>query len=272
MNKGMWLKTLKIRKRLVVVAYPVAALLGFLLLWEVVVRVLQLPAYLVPAPVDIVRQIYLEADYLLEHTWVTTLEAFLGLVAGTVGGFLLAIIITWSKPLERTVLPLTVFVKAMPKVAIAPLLVIWFGFGMLPKVIVTFLMCFFPIVINTIAGLAFVEPAMLDLINSMKPTKWQVFTKVRIPNSLPYFFAGFKLAAVLALIGAVVGEFVGADAGLGRLILIAQSRMNTSLVFAIIIVLTFIGVAFFYIALWLESIALPWKPPEEEAKTLTTGA
>lgn len=272
-NTGMRMKILRYKEPFLTVAYPLAALLGFVILWELSVRFFEIPSYLLPLPVNIVKEIFSEAGLLLEHGWITTLEALLGLIAGAVLGVITAMIIVWSKALGRTVMPLVVLTKAFPKVAIAPLLVIWFGFGIFPKIFVTFLICYFPIVINVVAGLISVDSELLDLGKSMSATKLQIFTKVRIPNSLPYFFTGLKLASVLALIGAIVGEFVGGDAGLGFIILIANERMNTSLLFACVIVLTGIGLSFFYIATGIESASIPWKPAsEDEGKTLTETA
>ena len=267
------MRLLRFKEPFLAVAFPLAALLVFVIVWEVVVRFVGIPSYILPLPVNIVKEIYFEAGLLLEHSWITALEAFLGLVAGAALGIITAMIIVWSKMLGRTVLPLVVLTKAFPKVAIAPLLVIWFGFGIFPKIFVTFLICYFPIVINVVAGLISVDSELIDLGKSMSASKMQIFTKVRIPNSLPYFFTGLKLASVLALIGAIVGEFVGGDAGLGFLILVANERMNTSLFFACVVILTAIGLSFFYIATGLENVAVPWKPTiEDEGKTLTETA
>jgi NitT/TauT family transport system permease protein len=170
----------------------------------------------------------------------------------------LAIAITSSERFDRFVMPTMLFFQVVPKVAIAPLFLVWFGVGALPKVLVAFLISFFPIVIDSAVGLRSMSSEMLDLARSMGASRTQIFTRFRLPTSLPYLFSGLKVAATLAIAGAVVGEFVGADKGLGYLLLVTNSNMETSLMFATLVALTFIGLVFFYSVERLEALLIPW--------------
>jgi NitT/TauT family transport system permease protein len=170
----------------------------------------------------------------------------------------LAIAITSSARFDRFVMPTMLFFQVVPKIAIAPLFLVWFGVGALPKVLVAFLISFFPIVIDAAVGLRSMSSEMNDLARSMGATRMQVFLRFRLPTSLPYLFSGLKVAATLAIAGAVVGEFVGADKGLGYLLLVTNSNMETALMFATILALTIIGLVFFYLVEFLEKLAIPW--------------
>ena len=188
----------------------------------------------------------------------------IGVIA--LAGFLLALIIAipvsvavvWWKPVEKTVLPLMVFLQTVPKVAIAPLFIIWFGFGYFPKILISLLLAYFPIVIEMITGLRDIEPEVLDLAKSMSAKPVQTFIKIRIPNSLPYMFAGLKLGAVFALVGAVIGEFMGSMKGLGFLVMYANDRMDTTLTFAVLVVLLLLGKLTFSVVEWAEKYAISW--------------
>jgi NitT/TauT family transport system permease protein len=155
-------------------------------------------------------------------------------------------------------MPTLLFFQVVPKVAVAPLFLVWFGVGATPKILVAFLISFFPIVIDAAVGLRSMTPEMGDLARSMGSTRMQIFTRFRLPTSLPYLFSGLKVAATLAIAGAVVGEFVGADRGLGYLLLVTNSNMETSLMFATIVALTIIGLAFFYVVEFVETLLIPW--------------
>jgi NitT/TauT family transport system permease protein len=170
----------------------------------------------------------------------------------------LAIAITSSRRFNELVMPTMLFFQIVPKVAIAPLFLVWFGVGATPKILVAFLISFFPIVIDAAVGLRSMSPEMGDLAKSMGATRLQIFTQFRLPTSLPYLFSGLKVAATLAIAGTVVGEFVGADKGLGYLLLVTNSNMQTSLMFATIVALTIIGLVFYYLVERLESFLIPW--------------
>lgn len=252
-------------------SYPMGGVIVLLILWAAAIYFLNIPAYILPYPWEVMKELFSKWGYLLTHTWVTAYEALVGFALAVVIGFSVAVLIVWSRVIERTLMPLLIFLQAMPKVAVAPLFVIWFGFGALPKILVTVLICFFPIVINSAVGMASVDNEMLDLIKSMAAKKRQVFTKVRIPNSLPFFFTSLQISIVLALVGAIVGEFVGADAGLGYLIQVANANLQTKLLFSCIVILVLMGAVFFYAISGVERLIMPWKPPgEDTGRTVIT--
>ena len=249
---------------------PIAGVLVFLAIWQVGVMVYQVPAYLLPAPTVIARTFVDEFPRLLYHGWITTYE-MLGGYALAVGIALpLALAITSSKRFDEFVMPTMLFFQVVPKVAVAPLFLVWFGIGTTPKVLVAFLISFFPIVIDAAVGLRSMSPEMNDLARSMGATRMQVFTRFRLPTSLPYLFSGLKVAATLAIAGAVVGEFVGADKGLGYLLLTTNSNMETALMFATIVALTIIGLAFFYLVEFIESLLIPWHVTHRTREELAT--
>jgi len=237
---------------------PLAGILVFLAIWELAVAVLKVPAYLLPPPTAIIRVFIDEFAKIAFHGWVTTYEMLLGYALAVGIGIPLAIAITSSERFDRFVMPQMLFFQVVPKVAIAPLFLVWFGVGALPKVLVAFLISFFPIVIDAAVGLRSMSGEMRDLARSMGASRLQVFAQFRLPTSLPYLFSGLKVAATLAVAGAVVGEFVGADKGLGYLLLVTNSNLETALMFAALFALTFIGLAFFYAVEFLEALLIPW--------------
>src|SRR6202165_5568078 len=237
---------------------PIAGVLVFLAAWQIGVMVYKVPSYLLPAPTEIAQTFVSEFPRLLQHGGVTTYEMLLGYSMAVAIAVPLAVAITSSKPFDDFVMPTMLFFQVVPKVAIAPLFLVWFGVGTTPKVLVAFLISFFPIVIDAAAGLRSMSPEMTDLARSMGASRLQVFARFRLPTSLPYLFSGLKVAATLAVAGAVVGEFVGADKGLGYLLLVTNSNMETALMFATIVALTIIGLAFFYAVELLEAFLIPW--------------
>jgi len=237
---------------------PIAGDLVFLAAWQIGVMVYKVPAYLLPAPTEIAQTFVNEFPRLLQHGWVTTYEMLLGYAMAVAIAVPLAVAITSSKPFDDFVMPTMLFFQVVPKVAIAPLFLVWFGVGTTPKVLVAFLISFFPIVIDAAVGLRSMSPEMTDLARSMGASRLQIFAQFRLPTSLPYLFSGLKVAATLAIAGAVVGEFVGADKGLGYLLLVTNSNMETSLMFATIVALTIIGLAFFYAVEFVEALLIPW--------------
>lgn len=235
-----------------------AGVLVFLLIWQVGVAVAKVPAYLLPAPSEIFLTFVDNLPKLLTHGWTTTYEMLLGYAMAVVIAIPLAIAMTSSRRFDEFVTPTMLFFQVVPKVAIAPLFLVWFGVGMTPKIYVAFLISFFPIVIDTAVGLRSMSSEMTDLARSMGASRLQVFSQFRLPTSLPYLFSGLKVAATLAVAGAVVGEYVGADKGLGYLLLVTNSNMQTALMFATIVALTFIGLVFFYLVEFIESLLIPW--------------
>jgi NitT/TauT family transport system permease protein len=237
---------------------PFVGVAAFLVIWQIGVIVFRAPAYLLPPPSAIFHVIVDEFPRLLEHGWVTLYEMLLGYGLAVLVAVPLAIAITASQRFDRFVMPTLLFFQVVPKVAIAPLFLVWFGVGALPKVLVAFLISFFPIVIDAAVGLRSMSTEMNDLARSMGATRMQVFAQFRLPTSLPYLFSGLKVAATLAVAGAVVGEFVGADKGLGYLLLVTNSNLETALMFATIVALTIIGLVFFYLVEFLEALLIPW--------------
>jgi NitT/TauT family transport system permease protein len=244
----------RIRHRLM----PFIGILTFLLVWQILATVLNVPTYLLPKPTEVLQSIIANFPSLTRNGWITTYEMIFGYLMAVFIAVPLAIAITSSATFDRLILPILLFFQTVPKIAIAPLFLIWFGVGTTPKVMVAFLMSFFPIIIDTSIGLRSISPEMVDLARSMGASNGQIFMRFRLPTSLPYLFSGLKVAATLAVVGAVVGEFVGADRGLGYLLLVANSNLQTALNFATIVALTSIGLVLFYIIEMLETLLIPW--------------
>ena len=244
--------------RLITRLTPFLGILVFLVVWEVGVWVSKAPAYLLPGPIEIFQTFIKEFPRLAFHGWVTLYEMLAGYALAVAVAIPLAIAITSSERFDRFAMPTLLFFQVVPKVAVAPLFLVWFGVGALPKVLVAFLISFFPIVIDAAVGLRSMSAEMRDLARSMGATRMQVFARFRLPTSLPYLFSGLKVAATLAVAGAVVGEFVGADKGLGYLLLVTNSNLETALMFATLFALTIIGLLFFYAVELLEALLIPW--------------
>ena len=239
------------------ILYPLAVALGVLAAWEAGTRLLGVPTFLLPPPSAVAGSLRANASLLLFHGWVTTVEIVLGYMLSIAIGVPLALAIFLWPIFSRSVLPLLISSQAMPKVAVAPLLLVWFGFGLLPKVLIAFLIAFFPIVISTAVGLSTIEPEKIYLARSMGFGSVATFCKIRLPNALPEVFGGLKISITLAVVGAVVGEFVGGDAGLGYLLMVANGSMDTQLLFAGIIALTILGVALFLLVELAERLVIP---------------
>ncbi len=245
------------RDRISALLYPVATLAAVLVLWEAATRLLSIPVFLLPPPSIIAVAMHTHAAVLAKESMETTLEIVLGFGLSIAVGVPLALAIFLWPPFARTVYPLLVSSQAVPKVAVAPLFLVWFGFGLLPKVLIAFLVAFFPIVINTAMGLASIEREKIYLAQSMGLGRLATFFKIQLPNALPSIFAGLKISITLAVVGAVVGEFVAGQAGLGYLLLLANGNMDTALLFAGIVALTVLGVVFFALIGLVERMVLP---------------
>jgi NitT/TauT family transport system permease protein len=237
---------------------PLIGILAFLLAWQLFVILWKVPPYLLPTPTTIANTFVTQFSELLHHGWITVYEMLLGYALAVIVAIPLAITITSSRRFNELVMPTMLFFQIVPKVAVAPLFLVWFGVGAMPKVLLAFLISFFPIVIDAAVGLRSMPPEMGDLAHSMGATRLQAFTRFRLPTSLPYLFSGLKVAATLAIAGTVVGEFVGADKGLGYLLLVTNSNMQTSLMFATIVALTIIGLVFYYMVELIERLLIPW--------------
>jgi NitT/TauT family transport system permease protein len=257
-KKGTEQKTESMGLRVLKKLTPIAGVIVFLIVWQVGVIIAKFPPYLLPPPTLIFEQFVKELPKLLTHSWVTIYEMLFGYALAVGVAVPLAIAITTWRRFDEFITPTLLFFQTVPKIAIAPLFLVWFGVGPTPKVLVAFLISFFPIVIDTAVGLRSITPEMVDLARSMGASQLQIFSQFRLPTSLPYLFSGLKVAATLAVAGAVVGEFVGADKGLGYLLLVTNSNMQTALMFAVIVALTVIGLVFFYAIEFLESLLIPW--------------
>jgi NitT/TauT family transport system permease protein len=245
------------RERIGAFVYPAGMLVALLVLWEAATRAFAIPAYLVPAPSAILRSMDTNSAVLIKESIGTTFEILLGFALSVAVGVPLALAIYLWRPFARAVYPVLVSSQAVPKVAVAPLFLVWFGFGLLPKVLIAFLIAFFPVVINTAMGLASLEREKIYLAQSMGFGPVATFFKIQLPNAMPSIFAGLKISITFAVVGAVVGEFVGGQGGLGYLLLIANGNMDTALLFAGIVALTLLGVVLFALIGLMERLVLP---------------
>ena len=237
-------------------ALSLAFILIVLVGWEFLVRTLNVADYILPPPSRVFVRLAAARHTLLGHALVTLQEALWGFVLGAGAGTMCAVAMARSRTVERMLYPIVISSQTFPKEALAPVFVVWFGFGILPKIIIAGLISFFPVVVNTTRGLLSVNPLILDLMRALSANQRQIFLKIRLPNAIPYLFAALKMCITLSVIGAVVGEFVGASAGLGHLIRLANSELATDLMFAAIIVLGAMGTVLFLIVEGLEKTIL----------------
>ncbi len=239
-------------------AWTILSFVLIIALWDLVVRVFHLPTYLVPSPATVMGAGLEQWPLLLEQSLWTSGAILAGYLAAVLVAVPLGMLIVASPLLERLLYPPMVATQSIPKIALAPLFVVWFGFGIWPKVSVAFLIAFFPIVVDTIVGLRGIDPAMIQLARSMGAPRWRMFLKLRLPHALPSIFGGLKVASTLAVVGALTGEFIGSDRGLGYVLVQASGQLNTPLLFATLVVLSVIAMAFFYAIEVLERVCVPW--------------
>src|SRR5256714_6479693 len=213
--------------------------------WYLFVKLGDVPKFVMPSPAQTVKAL-LQPNYdWWRNIAVTGTEIFAGYFLALVVGVALALAFTWSRILEAFFMPLLVSLNMIPKVALGPLIIVWFKYGIFPNTIMAFSICVFPILLTTARGLREIEPELLDLVRSLKGSKWQIFTKIQLPGALPYIFSGMKVAAILAVAGAIVGEFLGSDKGLGYLMLQVQVTLDTAAMFMAVILITLIGVVLY---------------------------
>ena len=248
---------------------PVLFLLLLVLLWDVVIRVFRIPPYQVPTPWDVLVTLYQQGPELLAQAWPTTVATLWGFVLSAAFGIPIAMMIAASRTVEDYVYPLLVFSQSIPKVAIAPLFVVWFGFGLLPKVISAFLLGFFPVVVSAVQGFKSVDPDMLDLARAMEANRLQIFRMVSLPHALPAIFAGLKVSITLAVVGAVVGEFVGSNSGIGFVLQRSIGNFELPTMFAALVVLALIGVLLFWVIDLIERFAVPWHASQRQNLAFT---
>lgn len=238
---------------------PVALLVLAVALWEVVVRLTSTPVWFLPPPSAVVGTLVRNWQLIGGNTLVTLEEVLVGFGLSFVFGVAVAVAIAYSPIVERAIYPLVIASQAVPIIALAPILLIWFGYGLTPKVIVVILICFFPIAVNTVDGLRAADPELVDLLRSMGAGSWASFRTVRLPAALPYLFSGTRIAAAVSVIGALIGEWVGSSAGLGYFMIRSASQFNTARVFAAVLVSAVLGVLLFVAVALLERWLLPWQ-------------
>jgi NitT/TauT family transport system permease protein len=248
--------------RLSGIGWPLAMILGAAAFWEILVRGLNIPKWLLPALSAVLLRIGQDAAYIGFHAGYTLYVIVSGFLTAIAVGVPIALMIASWRFAEKAFYPLLVFSQTVPKIAIAPLFAIWLGMSSLPHILITLLISFFPIVIDTVAGLKSLPLEMVHLSQSMGATRWQMFSKIRLPFALPFLFAGLKVAITLAVVGAIVGEWVGSEKGLGYVLLLANGQLDTALAFAVILILSAMGMGLFFVVWLLEKVLISWHVSE----------
>ncbi len=243
---------------------PLIFLMLLVVGWDLAIRIFHIPPYQVPAPKDVVIVLWQDWPMLLAEAWPTTVATVEGFILSALFGIPMAMLIVGSRTVESYVYPLLVFSQSIPKIAIAPLFVVWFGFGMMPKVLSAFLLGFFPVVVSAVQGFKSVEPDMLDLARAMEANRLQIFRIIRLPHALPAIFSGLKVSVTLAVVGAVVGEFVGSNSGLGFVLQRSIGNFELPTMFAALVLLSLIGVILFWIVDMIERLAIPWHASQRQ--------
>lgn len=235
---------------------PVLAHVAALVIWQVAAMTLKVPEYILPSPLKILGTLATPTYGWVSNTMVTAIEIFGGYALGVVGGVGLAMVFAWSPAVGIAVMPLLVTLNMIPKVALGPLFVAWFSFGILPNMLIVFSICFFPILLTTNRGLREVDPDLLNLVKSLRGTHWQLFRKIQLPGALPYIFSGMKVSAILAVAGAIVGEFIASERGLGYLMIQVQSSLDTAAMLMAVAILTLIGMSLYIVVLVIEQLVI----------------
>ena len=238
---------------------PFFLLMSGLVFWEFCVRFYQIPHYILPAPILIFTELIKKRTLLLSHTLVTLQEMLIGFTLAIAIAIPIAILMFQFSILEYAFYPFIVGSQSVPVFAVAPLLILWFGYGIFSKVVMTAVIVFFPITLNTLDGLKSADPDVVNMFRILKANRWQILRKVNFPAALPFIFSGAKIGISISTIGAVIGEWVGSKAGLGYLMLHSNSQMQIALVFAAIVCLTAMGLVLLAIMTFLEKIVMPWK-------------
>jgi len=238
---------------------------GGVLLWEAIVRVFRVPSFLAPAPTAVAASLAggIRTHLYVEHFGVTLYEALAGFLIAAASGIVIGAVIAQFRLVERTLYPYLVALQTMPKIAIAPLIVVWFGFDTSSKVVIAATVAFFPVLVNVVVGLKTIDAGKLELMRSLRATRWQTFRLVQFPNALPFVFAGLDVAVVFSVLGAIVGEFVGAQRGLGNLILQFNMTLDIAGVFAVLIMLSLMGVALHLIMQAIQRRIIFWAEPDD---------
>jgi len=258
---GAWLK-----RR----AAPLIVFALLFLAWEFAVHLTGVKEYLLPPPSKVWTEFLKRWPTVMDGAWVTTQEIIAGYLLAIVVSIPLALAVAYSRFVETAIYPVVVFLQIVPKIAIAPLFIIWFGFGFTPKLLLVFLLSFFPIVVASIAGFKSADPDILDFARTTGASGWKMFAKIRLPQALPDIFTGLKVGAALSATAAVVAEFVASDRGLGYLLLQYNGNLDTPMVFAIIVLLSLIGLAVYYVVEIIERITIPWHVSQQPTDVTIT--
>lgn len=241
---------------------PPLVIAGLALVWQASVLIFKIPEYILPTPVSALEHLFLpqpDASYnWILHIRATLLEIVLSFAVTAAAGIVIAVFLAWSDTIRKIVMPAFVFVNSLPVIAVAPLLLLWIGYGLKTNIVVAFLVSFFPVVINAGAGLTEIDEDLLDLVKYLHGTKLQVFLKLRIPNSLPYIFTGLKICSTMCVVGAIVGEFIASDRGLGYIIINSQYTMDSPPIFAGLMLVSLFGACLFWIVCLAERLVMPW--------------
>jgi NitT/TauT family transport system permease protein len=243
-------KTRSVRSVAIILIVHVAVIA----LWQVLVDAFKVPKFVLPSPLDALSTLGSAKYAWVSNTAVTAGEILGGFCLGAFVGVALAVIFTWSRVIALMLLPLFVTLNMIPKVALGPLVIVWFSYGIFPNILIAFSICFFPILLTTARGLSEVEPDLLDLVKSLRGSRWTLFQKIQLPGSLPYVFSGMKVGAILAVAGAIVGEFIASERGLGYLMIQVQSSLDTPAMVMAVVLLTLLGVALYGLVLGLERL------------------
>jgi NitT/TauT family transport system permease protein len=228
--------------------------LAVIILWQILVDAFQVPKFILPSPLATLQTLTSAKYAWPANVLVTAVEILGGFGLGALIGVMLAVIFTWSPLVSLLLLPLFVTLNMIPKVALGPLFIVWFSYGIFPNILIAFSICFFPILLTTARGLSEVESDLLDLVKSLRGSRWTLFRKIQLPGSLPYIFSGMKIGAILAVAGAVVGEFIASERGLGYLMIQVQSSLDTPAMVMAVVLLTLLGVALYGLVLGLERL------------------
>jgi NitT/TauT family transport system permease protein len=250
-------------------ALPLATFVVFVAAWEAIVRGFEIPPYLVPTPSAVAAAFvngFAQANY-LGHAAITAFQAVTGFAAGSLLGLTIGTLVVVFPAAERIVYPYVVALQTVPKVAVAPLIIVWFGFGIESKIVIVALVSLFPVLVNVIAGLKSVDQDRLDLMSALSASRWQILRYLRLPNALPFIFAGLNTAIVFSVIGAIVGEFVGANRGIGFLILQANFALDIAAAFALFVVLSIMGVTLHGTLQWAQRRIVFWARAEEHFRS-----
>ena len=235
--------------------------LGVVIIWQLWVTISNIPDYVMPSPGSTLLS--LGEDYgWLHNTYITAVEVFGGYFLAVIAGVGLALIFNWFRIMETLFMPLMVSLNMIPKVALGPLFIVWMSYGVGPNILISFSICFLPILLTMERGLRESDPDLLDLVRTLRASRWQIFTKIQLPGSLPYLFSGMKVAVVLAVAGAIVGEFIASQEGLGYLMLQVQVTLDTAAMFMAVLIITGIGVVLYGLVLFLEYIFIGQAPKE----------